>query len=240
MSKYLKIVTGKELSLTLALTLVAIIFSASALFLPWWSINMSPEASSILNSNMKTDYYLSQTVSAVMQSKETTENQSVPLNGLTGSQGSSGDLSAWLSSTYIITLVGLALSCLMLILIVLPILGRTSNRYLPLSGYIAAILLFVAPIMLASGFPASVSKLSSLTPISLPSAWTPINPVDIKGFWGSTQILSNPEFAAWASDGNFWIWGADAGWYLAFAASLLLAVSSLLTRTITKKKVVVG
>jgi hypothetical protein len=246
MSKYLKEFARKELAWTLVLTLVAIIFSGSALFLPWWSVNMSPEASSFLNSGMKTDYYLSQTVSSVMQVSDVTENQTgpesqtVPLSNLTQDQQNPAELSSTLTATYVIALVALAVSCIMLILIILQMRGRTLTRYLPLTGYVATLLLFITPILLGLGLPGDLSKLSRLTPLSLPATWTPITPANVTGFWGSIQIQGNPSFPQWASDGDFWVWGADVGWYLTFAASLLMAVSSLLARIITRKKIVVG
>jgi hypothetical protein len=228
-----KIIKGKWSS-PLALTLVAIIFSATALLVPWWSVNISSEASSLLDSTMKTDYYIQQTVTAVKIVNNNTETQSIALSNLTED---TGDLSFWLIVTYIASVAGLGLSCLMLVLIVLSVFGRTFNGFLPFVGYIAAILLFIAPILLSSNFSAAVSKFSRLTPVSVSPTWTPMSPSQITGFWGSIEIQTSPDLPEWAKGGNFWVWGADAGWYLTFAAALLVSASSLLTRTIIKKKV---
>jgi hypothetical protein len=225
-----------EQSPVFALILIAIIFSATALYLPWWSINTSPETTLFVNSSIKTDYYLSQIVTAVKSLNNNTEIQSVLLYNLTENQENIGLLSLCFNVTYAILLIGLGLSCLMLIVIILPGLGKIFYRYLSFIACIAAILLFIAPILFAGILSTEVSKLSRLTPVSIPLTWTSVTPNDIKGFWGSIKIQTSLNFPEWTKGGDFWVWGADTGWYLAFTASLLTFTTALLINTILKKR----
>lgn len=330
-----KIIKGKW-SPTLVLIMVTIILSATALLVPWWSVNISSEASSLLKFTMKTDYYIQQTVTAaitmngdtvvnssryapivtnstvsnfifdpdrksinltvsgvagtgfcnitiprwlldanltewtvifdqreltaqeytvtqntgyafiylnfthpeheieIVGVRAETETQSISLGNLTEN---TEVLSLWLNVTYVASLGGLGLSCLMLVLVVLSSFGRDASRFLPFVGYIATVLLFIAPVLLAMNFPSAVSHFSTLSPVSVPPTWTPISPSQITGFWGNIKMQTSLNLPNWANGGNFWVWGPDAGWYLTFTASLLIGASSLLTRTIIKKKV---
>jgi hypothetical protein len=220
-----------------ALILLAIIFSAISLFVPWWSLNTSSEVSAILNSTIKTDYYLQQNVVAVKTVNNVTEIQNVPLGNLTGTPESVGPLSLWLSATYIVTISGLGLSCLMLIVVALPKLDTIFHRYATFIGYIAALLLLIAPVLLAMNFSSAIAELSRLTPLDIPPTWTPISAGDINGFWGNIRIQTTSSLPEWTIDGNFWVWGADAGWYLTFTASILMLLASLLNRALIKKEV---
>jgi len=89
-------------------------------------------------------------------------------------------------------------------------------------GYITAVMLLLAPLVLMLNFSAAISKLSKLAPIDTPSAWPPIKPTYIKSFWGAVEIVKSDNLPEWAVGGNFWVWGGDVGWYLMFVAALIM------------------
>jgi hypothetical protein len=236
-----EIIRKREWTTMSVLILVAVILSAVAIFVPWWSINISPETSSFFNSSSMTiNYYVSQTVTAVKSEGNETAIQSTHVSNLAEDPGSIWMFSVEMGIAYMSLIVGLGLSCLVLVLIALASLGRTPHRYLPHVGYIAAILLLISPFIFSADFPHNVSKFSTLTPVSPPSTGITLAPKNITGFWGNITIGEGTSFPTWAKSGNFWVWGADAGWCFALTASLLLFVVSTLIRTITKKKIVVG
>jgi len=219
----------------LSLTLIAIIFCIAALFMPWWSISASPEAKIVLNSNLKTDYNLFQTVTGTKMTTNNTESVTVPLWNLTEKPENSAPLSSALSVTLTLAVAGVGVSSLMMGMLVLSYFGKPLLRYAMWAGFIAAILLLLPPVSLTTTLPPAISKLSKLTPLDIPSTWASINPRDISGFWGAVKSAS-ADFPSWAKGENFWIWGAESGWYLAFTAALLIALASLLIRYATVKK----
>lgn len=221
---------------TFFLILVAIVLSASAVFLPWWSINTSPNVSVILNSQIKTDYYLLQTVSATKTISNVTEAVNVAFNNLTEKQEDAIALALWFNVVCGITISGLGLSCLTIVMVVLARSKESFRRYSIFVGYIAAILLSAAPIILMANFSPLISNFSKLTPLDIPSAWPPITPKNINNFWGSIKAPKVSNLPEWAAGVDFWVWGGDSGLYLTFTAGLLMFFASTMIRTVIKKE----
>ncbi len=216
--------------------LIAIILSAAAVFLPWWSINASPEASALLDSQIKTEYHLLQTMTATKTIENETQVTTISFNNLTENQENLTELSFWFNVAHIITISGLGFSCLMLIMVVLASSGRFFHRYMTLIGYIAAILLFAAPIVLMANFSVAISKLPKLTPVDIPTTWPLVSPKDIGNFWGAIKMQTKFNLPEWTNGGDFWVWGGGAGWYLIFAAALLMFLASAIVRSVVKKE----
>jgi len=215
--------------LLLVLNLVAMIFAATSIALPWWSLSLSTEAKTILNSNFRVDYGLLKTVSTAVVSQANNQSMTIGLANLTSQDDPNADSFRFMDTTLVLVVAGLVLSVPLVIVMIIPQLHKY-RKYMVIIGYLSSAILLVSSLYFVSQMVTPVSKLSSLTPIRTPTDWVTINPADIAGAWGSKAIPPASPLLAWASFGSFWVWQPSLGWYLAFSSSLLIALASLVLR----------
>jgi len=212
--------------LLLILTLVAIIFAATSIILPWWSLSLSAEAKIILNSDFRVDYGLLKSVRATLATQTANQSMTVELINLTSQKDPNADSFKFMDTTLTLVIVGLALSIPLVIAMIMPQLSRY-RRYIAIIGYLSSVILFISSFYFVSQVAGPISQLSSLTPISTPTDWVRISPTDITGAWGSKAIPPTSPLLVWVNSGNFWVWQPSLGWYLAFSSALLIALASL-------------
>lgn len=211
--------------LHLCLTVVAVIFAATSIFLPWWSLHLSPEAKTILKSEFRADYTLLKTVSSILDNQSVTVN----LTNLTSTEDPNASSFGFMDTTLYLVVGGLVFSVPMII--GASVLRKSKYlRFILILGYLSSVLLLLSVIYFNSEVATPISRLSKIGAINAPEEWTPINPSDITSAWGSKAVATGSPILSWLSSGNFWIWQPSTGWYLALSASLLVAVSALTTR----------
>ena len=229
---------------TIVLMLIALIFTILSVYLPWWSIRMSPESEMAMNGTARADYGLLQVVTASRTIRNDTQLTSMPIANLTKSQEDLNAIASVFNSTFALMVAGLVLSLVSLVLVIISIRGKPMQRFATLVTSLAALLLFITPLYISGMLPTVATKLTSVIPSTLvpdnPPSWLNqtllVKPKDITGFWGSIKIPSSPEFPAWARDGNFWMWGPASGWFLVFTASLFLFIAAALISKIFVKE----
>lgn len=221
-----------------ALALLSISFIAASIVLPWWTLQISPEASIIFNSGFRNDFNLFKTVSSSYTDNSLEENATtsieVNLSNLTSPQQPNPPSFAFMDTTLQLTGAGLALT--------IPIAigaavtrARKYLRYILTLGYIAAVILVISAFYFSQELPTQVSGLSSISPIVLPSGWTPIYPGDIASAWGG-KADSSGQVSTWLKSNNFWTWGPSSGWFLALSAALLNVVACVAIQMIMKRE----
>jgi hypothetical protein len=213
--------------LLLVLTLVAIIFAATSIISPWWSLSLSTEARIILNSDFRVDYGLLKSVSATFASQTTNQSRIVGLENLTSQEDPNADSFRFMDTTLGLVVAGCALSTPLVIAMIIPQLNRY-RKYIAIIGYLSSVILFISSFYYVSQVAGPMSQLSSLTPISTPTDWVTISPADITGAWGSKAIPTASPLLVWLRSGNFWVWQPSLGWYLAFSSALFIALASLI------------
>lgn len=193
---------------------VSLVLSATALFMPWWSIRTSDKLQMTGNTTKAADYMPFQTVVAV----DTGANKSivVPFSELDANQTDTGNLASLFSNTVIVTGVGMALTVVALALTVFSIIRKPFFNQMWIIAALGGILLFVAPLFLASEVPTILAEFNSV----IPSSISVVPGSQITGLWGSSQS---------------WIWGAGFGWFLLFTGSLICLIGSVLTRVTLRK-----
>jgi hypothetical protein len=221
-----------------SLALLSIVFAAVSMVSPWWTVEISPEAREVLNSDFRSDYNLLKTVSASYTDNSLTENATtsieVNVSNLTSSQEQSPPSFGFMDTTLLLTGAGLALTIPMAIGTLIT-RAHKYMRYIVIAGYVAALLLIIAPLYFSEVMPAQVSSLSSISPIDIPNSWIKVYPGDITSLWGGKTAGGSP-ISTWLPSGNFWVWQASFGWFLAFSAGFLNIVACLAARMFTKKE----
>jgi hypothetical protein len=223
-------------TLCLVLTLVAVIFAATSIILPWWSVQLSSEARAILNSDFRVDYNLLKTATGTSSENNETAAVSLTNSNMTNAESSSFmvmDVALWFVAG------GVVLSIPMIIATITPRIGK-HMRYIVVIGFLSAALLFMSTVYFASELPPAVSSLSTLAPIDFPTDWTRLDPKDIVSAWGSKAGVAGSPLADWLKSGNFWVWQPSTGWYLTFSASLLMALASLTLHLIHEQEKRIG
>lgn len=213
--------------LLLIVTLVAMIFAATSIVLPWWSLSLSTEAKIMLNSDFRVDYGLFKTVSATLATQTSNQSTTVGLVNLTSQEDPNADSFKFMDTTLILVVAGLALSVPLVIATIVPQLSRY-RKYMAIIGYLSSVILFTSSFYFITQIVTPMSKLSSLTSISTPTDWVTISPADITSVWGGKAIPTASSLLTWVSSGNFWVWQPSLGWYLAFSSFLLIALASLI------------
>jgi len=223
-------------TLPLLIILIALIFAGLGFHYPWWSIRTAREAEITLNMTAKADYGILQLVSAsIIAAGNDTQSILLPIENLTTSETNKIALSSMFNITIILSGVGTALTILSLAFMVVSIFKKPLYKFAMIGTVIAAILLVLAPLYIATTSPSLLANLKSVIPGDIPSTWVSISPKDIGNFWGLTRIPKSPQFPVWVQGQSFWIWGAALGWYLTFTAGLWLFSSALLIPYVSEK-----
>jgi hypothetical protein len=219
------------------LILVAFILLITAIVTPWWSIKTATGGELVVNASAKIDYSLFQKVVASKSAVKTPLTAS--FSDLADNQSDGDALASLFNTTFSLVIVGFILTILALILIFVPKLRKHLFRYNALITLLAAILLLIATLNLASTMPSLVTKLSRVahSKFVIPSSWISITPSEISSFWGSKKI-SGSAFPTWAKGEDFWIWGPSVGWHLTFIAALLLLIATIVIYNAPKRKIV--
>jgi hypothetical protein len=215
----------------LGLMVLGALFIIAAIFSPWWSLRTSTEAETITNSAMTVDFNLFQSLTATCNSNMTDANSTTtitsPIANITAGQTQGDQITSVYSVTLSLTAVGLTLSIVTLLLTIIP--RKTTQKYTYIVGVVAAIVLLIAPLYLATTL--DMSKASTISPIPVLPEWISLTPSEITTFWGSKQIPTSAAYPTWAQGQRYWIWGPSTGWYLTYAASFLIGACSLIMRT---------
>lgn len=218
--------------------MLSIVFAAVSMVSPWWTVEISPEAKEVLNSDFRSDFNLLKTVSASYTDNSLTENATtsieVNVSNLTSSQEQSPPSFGFMDTTLLLMGAGLALTIPMAIGTLIT-RAHKYMRYMVIAGYVAALLLIISPFYFSQVMPAQVSSLSSISPINIPNSWIKVYSEDITGLWGGKTAGGSP-ISTWLKSGNFWVWQASSGWFLAFSAGFLNIVACLAARMFTKKE----
>jgi hypothetical protein len=221
-----------------SLALLSIIFAAVSMVSPWWTIQISPEAKEVLNSDFRNDFNLLKTVSASYTDNSLTDNATksieVNVSNLTSSQEQNPPSFGFMDTTLLLTGAGLALTIPMAIGTLIT-RAHKYMRYIVIAGYIAALLLIISPFYFSEAMPAQVSSLSSISPMNIPNGWIKVYPENITGLWGGITA-GGSAVSTWLPSGNFWVWQASFGWFLAFSAGFLNIVACLAARMFIKKE----
>jgi hypothetical protein len=194
--------------------IVSLVFSATALITPWWSIRTSKALQITGNTTKNANYMPFQTVTAV----DTGMNKSIVISfkELNASETDIDRLASLFKTAVILTTVGIALTILALALTVLSIVRKHLFSYLWIIAMIGGIVLFIVPLFLATEVQPILTKFNNV----LPSDISVVSGSGIADFWGNNQS---------------WAWGAGFGWFMLFTASLICLVAAVLTRTILKR-----
>jgi len=226
------LVTGEKL--ILSIMLLSILFAAVAIFSPWWTIRTSTEAETITNSSMTVDFNLFGTITATSKDSNSSALITCPIVNITAEGDYAKQLSSTFSTALTLTVVGLTLSVATILLWILTTKTKIRlGKYVYLIGIAGAVILFASPMYLMANM--DLSKASTISPIQVPSTFVNVDPSEIKTFWGSKQIPASTQYPAWAQNQRFWIWGPSTGWYLAYAASLIMGLCSLVICETAKK-----
>lgn len=192
------------------LVLVALIFSITAIYMPWWSIKTTREVELNYTATASVEYSLLCTVSASLRVGDTSQSILLPFENLTSIEADKQAITSVFNTTFNLLMVGVIFTILSLTLILLWGFGKHTSTFAKITAIIAAAVLLATPIYLTFSLPTVVAKFSG-TPIQTPSTW-PL--LEVKEFWGSIIMPGS-------SDIPFWIWGAAIGWYMTFIASFL-------------------
>lgn len=210
----------------LALSSITLIFSAASIYTPWWRITTTKEKEVVSNGTVIfAEYSLSQTVYASKIS--TVENETVHVVvSLEDMPAEEGDRNAFGSICYITLVLVIIASTFNAASTSLVFISRKRKppytMFARYTAIAASILLLAATIYFASELQPILSKFTSVVPQKV----CEIPGEKIYSFWGGIEM----------SSGFFeWIWGPASGWYLAFAAFLLSALTSLLITKINSK-----
>jgi hypothetical protein len=220
----------------IVLILSALILAVAGMYSPWWSIRISREAEVTWNATAIADFGFWRTVSVYSKIGNETHLIILPVENLTVKED---DLRAWNSASNItlgLAMGGLILTIISTVLVILPIFRKKLFKFTSVIIFLAAILVFVTPLYMATTLQPLVSKLSSVMPINIPDTWVSIQPQDVSSFWGSKSIPKSSVFPVWVQGGKFWVWGPASGWYFTFTSGLLIFVAALLIKEIFPSK----
>ncbi|MEM3697923.1 MAG: hypothetical protein QXQ94_10610 [Candidatus Bathyarchaeia archaeon] len=218
------------------LVLSALILAVMGMYSPWWSIRMGREAEAVLNATAVTDLGFWSTVSAYCRIENETQLTVLSVQNLIVKEE---NIWAWNYVSNImlgLAIGGIILTIISTALVILPAFGKPLFRFTSVIIFLAAILVFVTPLYMATTLQPLVSTFSSVMPISIPDTWVPIQPQDISGFWGSKAIPKSSVYPVWVQGGDFWIWGPASGWYLTFISGLLIFIAIFLLKEIFPSK----
>lgn len=210
-----------------SLAILAVLLAALAVFQPWWSVRTSPELQMATSSTitidadlfkilnvMRTDSNVTTTTTFAMTNSTAYQD---PIFGTitgnrtdgnvtstftfsigTGFQQQAEQMADATNLTLPLVVAGLVLTMATMILILLVTRTKMAlERYTYAVGVLAAIVLLIAPLQLASS---------------------------VSGFWGSPTMTSAD--SVWQGQ-TVAIWGAAVGWYLALGAALMVIVCLL-------------
>jgi heme/copper-type cytochrome/quinol oxidase subunit 4 len=219
-----------------SLAILAVLLALLGVFQPWWAVRTSPELQMVANSTMTVDADLFKvlnvvrtdanvTTTATFAMTNSTAYQDPIFRTITGNRTDAGVTSTFtfglgtgfqqqakqmanaMNLTLPLALVGLVLAVATTILIFLVIRKKMAlERYTYAVGVLAAIVLLIAPLQLATG---------------------------VNGFWASTSITSYN--SVWQGQ-TVSISGAAVGWYLMLGAALMIIVCLLPVRIIYSDK----
>jgi len=194
--------------------LVPLIFSITALYLPWWSIRTSTTLQITSNTTRTADYMPLQTVVA----SEVGKNKSVTVSfkDLQENDIEKNDLASLFNTTLIVSAVGTVLTASAFTLTLISVLRKTSFSYTWILATVGAIFLLIAPLYLAAEAPSVLGRFASVIPPDI----SVLPGSQITSFWGANQS---------------WMWGAGIGWFLQFTASLLGISGAVLVRGLFRK-----
>lgn len=198
----------------LCLAAIVLIFSIASVYLPWWSIKTTRKAQIATNTTITVDYTLFQLVTA--EDKAKNKSVAVSFADLQADPAEKDSLSSFFNISLILLIGGIVLTALTVVCTVVSMLYKEISKIQRLFGLAGVFLLFIAPFYLAFQAPIALSKLDSVIPaeiFTLPGA-------TITNFWGT---------------GGNWIWMAGSGWFLAFIASLILAIEIAIIPIAIKK-----
>lgn len=207
---------------TSMLTLVVLIFSVTAMFVPWWSVKTTREVELEYDAFASIECGLNQ-ASINLRVGNNSQGVSVPFQNLTSGQDQEAMIPTF-NMTFNLLVGGITFTILSLILIVICAFVKPFYRIIIITQIVAAILLLIAPLQLIYSPPTIFNNPSQML-IQMPSAWPPI---EINGFWGAIEMSKGTGV-------YFWIWGAAIGWYLAFVSSMLLFITYVVTRSVRER-----
>jgi hypothetical protein len=228
----IRLITPRNEMILSGILLLGIILVIASVFTPWWTIELSPEAEMLENASMTTDYNLFSNVAATQSIGNITTTSSVSIANMTGDQAFADQTGYTFNVTFWIAMLGLILALIVFVLITI-VPAKTRTRFGRLTyyvGIIAAILLFVSPVYLATNL--KLSTASRVSPVPVPSEWIEPIPANVTTFWGAEQIPKTGAYPAWARGQMFWVWGGSTGWYLTFASSFLIGACALVMRSV--------
>lgn len=219
-------------ALSLALAFAAIVFIGASTMLPWWSLHLSPEAGNALRSDFTVNYNLLKTATA--SSNALNESATANLSNMTLPNRSDASYT-FMDVTLGLSIVGLVLSIPMVLISFFSRIAKYVN-YVIILAYLSTAILLVSAMYFAIALPPSLSSLSALSPLDIPSDWPSISPKDIAGAWGTKVVSTGSPLPTWLTPSSFWVWQPAIGWYLTFSAALLIALVSLTMRTTIQKE----